>query len=114
MANFLVDCRSNSGNENGLVIPSDLLFALWTSVDYMAGYSQQDAHEFLIAFLSYLEMQLSPQDHKQLKQSEHFNKFYSGTVRSTITCGACGYRSSKNEQFVDLNLSVDASVLRSL
>ena len=31
---------------------------MWNFVDYMAGYAQQDAHEFLIAFLSSIDAQL--------------------------------------------------------
>lgn len=41
-----------------VIIPSNLLFAIWNFVDYMAGYAQQDAHEFLIAFLNSLDQQL--------------------------------------------------------
>ena len=33
------------------IIPSNLLYAVWSHADYMAGYDQQDAHEFLIALL---------------------------------------------------------------
>ena len=37
------------------LVPSNLLFAVWAFADYMAGYEQQDAHEFLIAFLDGLD-----------------------------------------------------------
>lgn len=40
------------------IIPSNLLYAVWNFVDYMAGYTQQDAHEFLIAFLNSIDCQL--------------------------------------------------------
>ena len=33
------------------LVPSNLLHAVWAHADYMAGYDQQDAHEFLIALL---------------------------------------------------------------
>ena len=33
------------------IIPSNLLYAVWSHADYVAGYDQQDAHEFLIALL---------------------------------------------------------------
>lgn len=33
------------------IIPSNLLYSVWSHADYMAGYDQQDAHEFLIALL---------------------------------------------------------------
>lgn len=40
---------------NGSLTPSNLLYSVWNQVEYMAGYSQQDAHEFLIAFLNGLD-----------------------------------------------------------
>ena len=33
------------------IVPSNLLYSVWSHADYMAGYDQQDAHEFLIALL---------------------------------------------------------------
>lgn len=33
------------------LVPAHLLYAVWNELDYLAGYHQQDAHEFLIAFL---------------------------------------------------------------
>lgn len=38
------------------------MYAIWNFVDYMAGYAQQDAHEFLIAFLHSLDHQLQCTD----------------------------------------------------
>ena len=40
------------------LIPAHLLYAVWNELDYMAGYQQQDAHEFLIAFLDGLDKHL--------------------------------------------------------
>lgn len=44
--------------EDGALIPSNLLFSVWNYVDYLVGYAQQDAHEFLIALITCLEAQL--------------------------------------------------------
>jgi uncharacterized UBP type Zn finger protein len=33
------------------LVPSQLLYAVWKHADYVAGYEQKDAHEFLIAIL---------------------------------------------------------------
>lgn len=46
------------GDDEDPIVPSNLLFAMWNFVNYMAGYSQQDAHEFLIAFLNSIDSQL--------------------------------------------------------
>ena len=40
------------------LVPSKLLYSVWTFADHMAGYEQQDAHEFLIAFLDGIETHL--------------------------------------------------------
>lgn len=50
--------HSGDDTREPVVVPSQLLYAIWSFVDYMAGYSQQDAHEFLIAFLNSLAAQL--------------------------------------------------------
>ncbi len=50
--------RYDSIRTEEVVIPHNLLFAVWNFVDYMAGYAQQDAHEFLIAFLNSIDAQL--------------------------------------------------------
>jgi uncharacterized UBP type Zn finger protein len=41
------------------VIPSSLLYAIWNLIDYMVGYAQQDAHEFLLALLNGIECQIA-------------------------------------------------------
>lgn len=40
------------------LVPSKLLYSVWTFADHMAGYEQQDAHEFMIAFLDGIETHL--------------------------------------------------------
>jgi len=51
---LLGDSEKGNGTEGPLypyLVPSNLLHAVWSHADYMAGYDQQDAHEFLIALL---------------------------------------------------------------
>ena len=33
------------------IVPSQLLYAVWKHAEYVAGYEQKDAHEFLMAIL---------------------------------------------------------------
>ena len=40
------------------LVPAYLLYSVWCHVDHMAGYEQQDAHEFLVALLDGLETHL--------------------------------------------------------
>eukprot|EP01039_Chlorochromonas_danica_P006457 gene6457-7121_t len=97
-----------SPSDRSPLIPSDLLYSFWKTVDYMAGYVQQDAHEFLIAFLNCLESCL---DNPQEKDNDSFSSIYSGVVQSTLHCACCSYSSVKKEQFIDLSLSMDSSTL---
>lgn len=43
--------KGDSAPVASYMVPSNLLYAVWAHADYMAGYDQQDAHEFLIALL---------------------------------------------------------------
>lgn len=49
------NCREDSVET---IVPANLLHAVWNELDYLAGYQQQDAHEFLIAFLDGLDQHL--------------------------------------------------------
>jgi ubiquitin C-terminal hydrolase len=60
---------SSNGNGSGgahkalskyATVPSDLLFGIWKQCDYMVGYAQQDAHEFMIALLDSWENEVEP------------------------------------------------------
>lgn len=42
-------------SDDEVVVPSDLLHAVWNNALHLAGYEQQDAHEFFIALLDGLE-----------------------------------------------------------
>jgi len=77
---------------------------MWNFVNYMAGYSQQDAHEFLIAFLNSMDSQLRV---NEFTHDDSFSKLYTGEVQSSVTCTHCQNVSKKKETFVDLSLSLD-------
>lgn len=69
----IITTRSNPELREAVIIPSHLLYAIWNFVDYMAGYAQQDAHEFLIAFLNSLDHQLNiPNDTENLFKEVSF------------------------------------------
>jgi ubiquitin carboxyl-terminal hydrolase 22/27/51 len=84
----------------------------------MAGYDQQDAHEFFIALLDGLGSQLEKNhgiahstdllDGSNSKYSFKgiANQLYSGTLQSSLTCLSCNQISHKYEPFVDLSLSI--------
>lgn len=41
------------------LVPSNLLYSVWNHSDHMAGYDQQDAHEFFIALLDGLDSKIN-------------------------------------------------------
>lgn len=50
--------RDSAAVDNKTLIPSDLLYTVWNYANYLAGYEQHDAHEFLMAFFNGLEAHL--------------------------------------------------------
>jgi len=77
---FFVD-RAGSGDT---LIPAHLLYAVWSELDYMAGYQQQDAHEFLIAFLDGLDKHLKL--NHQPSPLSHHPQGLSITLPSVASC----------------------------
>jgi len=41
-----------------VIVPSNLLYSIWNEMEFIAGYRQQDAHEFILALLEGLERHL--------------------------------------------------------
>jgi uncharacterized UBP type Zn finger protein len=74
-------------------------------VDYVAGYAQQDAHEFLIAFLNSLDCQLRAAG--ESLEIDDFTEIFTGKVQSELRCTVCNSSSVMQENFVDLSLTVN-------
>ncbi len=55
--------------EKEVLVPSNLLFGLWTFADHLAGYEQQDAHEFLLTLLDALDRHLPFHFHPSAQSS---------------------------------------------
>ena len=51
LENCYNDLDLNYKRKLSSIVPSNLLLAVWTQASYLAGYEQQDAHEFFIALL---------------------------------------------------------------
>lgn len=54
---------------SSIITPSNLLYTIWNEQDYMSGYHQQDAHEFLLAFLDGLDKHLKVYHHNNHQQN---------------------------------------------
>jgi ubiquitin carboxyl-terminal hydrolase 22/27/51 len=119
----LEDCYDHSKTEvtSSVALPSNLLFAVWMHANHMAGYDQQDAHEFFISLLdglgSHLEKYHSIVHSTRLVEGSTnkyvfrgiANQLYSGVIESQLTCLSCNKKSCKYEPFVDLSLSIPSS-----
>ena len=89
-----------------------MLYSIWRFADYMAGYEQQDAHEFLVALLNALQSHLQqpqPQPGPRRGEQQSFvHQVFSGMFRSDLSCLRCGATSSTYEPFLDLSLPLEA------
>ncbi|ORX81525.1 cysteine proteinase [Anaeromyces robustus] len=96
--------------------PCDFLYVVWKTEKHMAGYQQQDAHEFLICALDQLHQSCcilkNRDDSTKCKCIIH--QIFSGSLRSEVTCSKCGTISVKEDLFMDLSLDIkDSSIKKS-
>eukprot|EP01035_Chromulina_nebulosa_P016999 gene16999-22498_t len=96
-------------SSSSAVIPSNLLFSVWSYAEYMAGYEQQDSHEFYITLLDGLSTHI--RDFHSMNSNGYNNfdigKLFQGTMRSQLSCVHCKWLSKRDEQFLDISLSID-------
>lgn len=116
------------------LIPSNLLFAVWIFAEYMAGYDQQDAHEFLIALLDGLGQHLdkfhsvkqgggghidstprvpagallSPSKGAAHTGNNLVGSAFLGVLHSRLACLVCGNVSNKSDPLLDVSLSLES------
>nr|XP_040032268.1 LOW QUALITY PROTEIN: ubiquitin carboxyl-terminal hydrolase 22 [Gasterosteus aculeatus aculeatus] len=74
-------------------IPFRLLHLVWTHARHLAGYEQQDAHEFLIAALDVLHRHCKDDNGKKANNPNHCNciidQIFTGGLQSDVTCQVC-------------------------
>ena len=112
------------------LVPSKLLYSVWAFADHMAGYEQQDAHEFFIAFLDGIETHLKlyhplASDSANIKINitssnkgnnngtpayKVLTNIFSGRLESEVQCKECSCISSTVEPFLDISLSLDGEI----
>lgn len=82
---------------------------MWISQTHMAGYSQQDAHEFFISFLDEVHKSSSNSQHllKDCKCIVH--QVFGGVLQSDVTCTACNAISLTRDPILDISLEIKAS-----
>ena len=92
------------------IIPVKLMRLSWSETSYLAGNQQQDAHEFLIAFLTLVHDHLSARNATSTsKHSSIVDLVFKGFVQSTVTCSKCHNVSPTIEMFWDLSLELPST-----
>ncbi len=95
-------------DEREAITKHNFVEAVWTSQRAMAGYAQQDAHEFYILLLNLL--------HEAFKGVDAdcrciIHQIFSGQLQSLLTCSKCGYNTQHKETFLDLSLGLGETTL---
>ncbi|XP_076419069.1 ubiquitin carboxyl-terminal hydrolase 27-like [Peromyscus maniculatus bairdii] len=102
-----------SGNPS-LHVPYKLLHLVWIHARHLAGYRQQDAHEFLIAALDVLHRHCKGDDvGKVASNPNHCNciidQIFTGGLQSDVTCQACHGVSTTIDPCWDISLDLPGS-----
>jgi len=67
----------------------NLLHKIWGNAAHLAGYEQQDAHEFFIAILDALHLHFTVPGSKNACKCV-IDLIFSGKLQSAVTCMICG------------------------
>ncbi|KAL5018944.1 hypothetical protein ScPMuIL_004666 [Solemya velum] len=91
-------------------IPYRLLHLVWTNARHLAGYEQQDAHEFLIAALDVLHRHCKGSNGLNYSNPHHCNciidQIFTGGLQSDVTCQKCNNVSTTIDPIWDISLDL--------
>lgn len=97
-----------SGDQNPYS-PAEFLYRWWQHSPTLAGYKQQDAHEFFISVLDKIH-----ENEKPYKFSKAIgdclciaHKVFTGILKSDVTCTKCGFTSSTYDPCIDISLDFE-------
>ncbi|EJW75149.1 ubiquitin carboxyl-terminal hydrolase, partial [Wuchereria bancrofti] len=95
--------------------PNRFLNLVWTHARHLAGYEQQDAHEFFIAALDVLHRHSGSSSLPSTPNECNciIDWIFTGKLQSDLTCSICGCVSTTVDPFWDISLDVAQEVLRS-
>ena len=98
-----------SGNKSPLV-PHLLLHMTWQHAHHLAGYEQQDAHEFFIATLDLLHRHLIHRTEKRPGSACDciVDTIFTGKLQSDVVCQSCRNVSTTIDPFWDISLDLPA------
>ncbi|CAH1957542.1 unnamed protein product [Acanthoscelides obtectus] len=102
-----------NGDTFPLALPC-LLHLTWKHATHLAGYRQQDAHEFFIATLNILHNHCLDTMHKNNELLDRENgkcpciidKIYTGSLQSDVVCQKCNVVSTKIDPLWDFSLDL--------
>ena len=119
------------------IIASDMLAATWkcTDLSHLAGYGQNDAHEFLHGFLDVLQKhikryrnsvaaaavqkgvkrksgQLVDDTKTKTESPDIIKSLFEGKLRSVLLCTECGEKRKQSESFLSISLPLSKEVHR--
>ncbi|XP_028787962.1 ubiquitin C-terminal hydrolase 22-like [Neltuma alba] len=91
--------------------PAKFLYSWWQHAANLAGYEQQDAHEFFISMLDGLCEKVERDRRKPHSQGIGdcciAHRVFSGILRSDVMCMACGFTSTTYDPCVDISLDLE-------
>lgn len=98
-------------------IPYRLLHLVWTHARHLAGYEQQDAHEFFIAALDVLHRHCKGSNGISSDNPHHCNciidQIFTGGLQSDVVCQSCSGVSTTIDPFWDISLDLGPSHVNS-
>ncbi|KAI9304263.1 hypothetical protein BJ944DRAFT_288758 [Cunninghamella echinulata] len=84
--------------------PCHFLQAMWMSLKELAGYAQQDAHEFFISALNHIHAGCKDQTMVDCQCIVH--KTFAGLLQSNVTCSKCGNTTTTRDPMLDISLGL--------
>ncbi|XP_050997297.1 ubiquitin carboxyl-terminal hydrolase 51 [Acomys russatus] len=102
-----------SGNQTPHV-PYKFLHLIWIHAEHLAGYRQQDAHEFLIAMLDVLHRHSKDDSIEQQGNNSNYcnciiDQIFTGGLQSDLTCHECHGVSTTIDPCWDISLDLPSS-----
>ncbi|KAI9594103.1 hypothetical protein BDF19DRAFT_396612 [Syncephalis fuscata] len=90
--------------------PGNFLQVIWRSSSELAGYAQQDAHEFFISALNQLHISLEGSSMDACRCVVHAT--FAGELQSDVTCLACDNVTTVIDPMLDISLDLNTSAHR--
>ncbi|TPX56080.1 hypothetical protein PhCBS80983_g04802 [Powellomyces hirtus] len=92
--------------------PAAFLHAMWMSQKQMAGYSQQDAHEFFISLANEMHNNCSNHEGPDSECSCIIHQTFAGLLQSDVTCSSCNAVSTAHDPILDMSLELKRRAIK--